>query len=160
MKGPVRGNSFFRASIRIDHDPCICKDYKETGFCGFGDSCKFIHDRGDYKLGWMIEREQDRVVTWSFAEFYVSKTVNDNSSKGTRNLRANRRRKLGGLLWRRRAPFQMHHLSESLSEASSYSLRTLFLRAMRIDALQKDEAMFCLSKEHEGYFQYGQKYCF
>jgi len=59
VKGPVRGNSFFRASIRIDHDPCICKDYKETGFCGFGDSCKFIHDRGDYKLGWMIEREQE-----------------------------------------------------------------------------------------------------
>lgn len=59
IKGPVRGNSFFRASIRIDHDPCICKDYKETGFCGFGDSCKFIHDRGDYKLGWMIEREQE-----------------------------------------------------------------------------------------------------
>ena len=57
VKGPVRGNSFFRASIRIDHEPCICKDYKETGFCGFGDSCKFIHDRGDYKMGWQIERE-------------------------------------------------------------------------------------------------------
>ena len=57
VKGPVRGNSFFRASIRIDHEPCICKDYKETGFCGFGDSCKFIHDRSDYKMGWQIERE-------------------------------------------------------------------------------------------------------
>ena len=33
------------------------KDYKETGFCGFGDSCKFIHDRSDYKMGWQIERE-------------------------------------------------------------------------------------------------------
>merc|ERR1711917_161899 len=43
--------------IRIDHEPCICKDYKETGFCGFGDSCKFIHDRSDYKMGWQIERE-------------------------------------------------------------------------------------------------------
>ena len=59
MKGPVRGNSFFRASIRIDHEPCICKDYKETGFCGFGDSCKFIHDRSDYKMGWQIEREMN-----------------------------------------------------------------------------------------------------
>ena len=59
VKGPVRGNSFFRASVRIDHEPCICKDYKETGFCGFGDSCKFIHDRGDYKMGWQIEREHD-----------------------------------------------------------------------------------------------------
>lgn len=59
VKGPVRGNSFFRASIRIDHEPCICKDYKETGFCGFGDSCKFIHDRSDYKMGWQIEREMN-----------------------------------------------------------------------------------------------------
>jgi hypothetical protein len=46
--------------VRIDHEPCICKDYKETGFCGFGDSCKFIHDRGDYKMGWQIEREFDQ----------------------------------------------------------------------------------------------------
>ena len=46
--------------MRIDHEPCICKDYKETGFCGFGDSCKFIHDRGDYKMGWQIEREFDQ----------------------------------------------------------------------------------------------------
>lgn len=30
--------------------PDICKDYKETGFCGFGDSCKFLHDRSDYML--------------------------------------------------------------------------------------------------------------
>jgi hypothetical protein len=27
-----------------------CKDYKETGRCGYGDSCKFMHDRGDYKV--------------------------------------------------------------------------------------------------------------
>ena len=32
----------------------ICKDYKETGYCSFGDSCKFIHDRSDYKSGWEI----------------------------------------------------------------------------------------------------------
>jgi hypothetical protein len=75
VKGPVRGNSFFRASIRIDHDPCICKDYKETGFCGFGDSCKFIHDRGDYKLGWMIEREQGRVVTFTEILLYMNCTM-------------------------------------------------------------------------------------
>merc|ERR1712078_266276 len=23
----------------------ICKDYKETGYCGYGDTCKFLHDR-------------------------------------------------------------------------------------------------------------------
>ncbi len=27
------------------------------GYCGFGDSCKFLHDRSDYKHGWQLERE-------------------------------------------------------------------------------------------------------
>ena len=30
-----------------------------TGFCGYGDQCKFLHDRGDYKSGWQLEREWD-----------------------------------------------------------------------------------------------------
>lgn len=35
----------------------VCKDYKLTGYCGFGDNCKFLHDRGDYKAGWQIDRD-------------------------------------------------------------------------------------------------------
>jgi len=27
------------------------------GYCGFGDSCKFLHDRSDYKHGWQLEQE-------------------------------------------------------------------------------------------------------
>ncbi|KMQ91339.1 putative ring finger protein 113a [Lasius niger] len=55
-KGPIRAPSNLRATVRWDYQPDICKDYKETGFCGFGDSCKFLHDRSDYKLGWQLER--------------------------------------------------------------------------------------------------------
>ncbi|TNM97037.1 hypothetical protein fugu_015193 [Takifugu bimaculatus] len=33
------------------------KIIRRQGFCGFGDSCKFLHDRSDYKHGWQIERE-------------------------------------------------------------------------------------------------------
>ncbi|XP_023440880.2 2-amino-3-carboxymuconate-6-semialdehyde decarboxylase isoform X1 [Dasypus novemcinctus] len=58
-KGPVRAPEHLRATVRWDYQPDICKDYKETGFCGFGDSCKFLHDRSDYKHGWQIERELD-----------------------------------------------------------------------------------------------------
>ncbi|XP_077227695.1 zinc finger CCCH domain-containing protein 1-like [Tasmannia lanceolata] len=55
--GPLRASAHIRTSMRFDYQPDICKDYKETGYCGFGDSCKFMHDRGDYKSGWQMERE-------------------------------------------------------------------------------------------------------
>jgi len=58
--GPQRAPSNLRSTVRWDYAPDICKDYKETGFCGFGDSCKFMHDRGDYKFGWQLEREQEQ----------------------------------------------------------------------------------------------------
>jgi RING finger protein 113A len=57
--GPVKAPTFVRVTSRFDYQPDICKDYKETGFCGFGDSCKFLHDRGDYKSGWQLELEWD-----------------------------------------------------------------------------------------------------
>eukprot|EP01041_Mallomonas_annulata_P001106 gene1106-2152_t len=57
--GPIRAPTFVRNSARFDYQPDICKDYKETGFCGYGDQCKFLHDRGDYKSGWQLEREWD-----------------------------------------------------------------------------------------------------
>ena len=31
--------------------------FKETGYCAFGDSCIYMHDRSDYKLGWQLEKE-------------------------------------------------------------------------------------------------------
>ncbi len=61
-KGPIRAPAHLRATVRWDYQPDICKDYKETGFCGFGDSCKFMHDRSDYKHGWQLEREQEKGV--------------------------------------------------------------------------------------------------
>jgi len=55
--GPLRASAHIRLSARFDYQPDICKDYKETGYCGYGDSCKFMHDRGDYKSGWQLEKE-------------------------------------------------------------------------------------------------------
>nr|CDS31604.1 ring finger protein 113a [Hymenolepis microstoma] len=56
-KGPMRAPAHLRATVRWDYQPDVCKDYKETGFCSFGDSCKFLHDRSDYKHGWQLEQE-------------------------------------------------------------------------------------------------------
>lgn len=46
-----------RTITTFDFAPDVCKDYKQTGFCGFGDSCKFLHAREDYKQGWELERD-------------------------------------------------------------------------------------------------------
>ncbi|KAJ8601490.1 hypothetical protein CTAYLR_006708 [Chrysophaeum taylorii] len=59
-KGPIRAPQFVRNTCRFDYQPDVCKDYKLTGFCGYGDSCKFLHDRGDYKTGWQLEAEHRR----------------------------------------------------------------------------------------------------
>ena len=60
--GPQRAPAHLRATVRWDYAPDICKDFKETGFCGFGDSCKFMHDRSDYKFGWQLERYEKHLI--------------------------------------------------------------------------------------------------
>ncbi|RFU25239.1 hypothetical protein B7463_g11103, partial [Scytalidium lignicola] len=61
--GPVKGApTNVRMSTVTDFSPDVCKDYKTTGFCGFGDSCKFLHDRSDYKQGWQLDREWETVT--------------------------------------------------------------------------------------------------
>lgn len=55
--GPKTAQSFLKRTTVFDYKPDVCKDYKETGFCGFGDSCIFMHDRSDYKHGWQLEKE-------------------------------------------------------------------------------------------------------
>jgi len=57
--GPARAPVHYRATSRFDYQPDVCKDFKDTGYCGYGDACKFLHDRSDYKTGWQIERDWD-----------------------------------------------------------------------------------------------------
>lgn len=61
LYGPVRGANNVRLTMYIDYKPEICKDYKETGYCGYGDCCKFLHDRTDYKEGWQVEKEWEEL---------------------------------------------------------------------------------------------------
>jgi RING finger protein 113A len=55
--GPQKASSNVRTITQIDYTPDVCKDYKQTGFCGFGDNCKFLHAREDYAAGWKLDRE-------------------------------------------------------------------------------------------------------
>lgn len=54
--GPTKSTNV-RTITTTDFAPDVCKDYKQTGFCGFGDSCKFLHAREDYKQGWQLDRD-------------------------------------------------------------------------------------------------------
>ncbi|KAF9520985.1 hypothetical protein BS47DRAFT_1335072 [Hydnum rufescens UP504] len=54
--GPQKSTSTIRTVTVIDYQPDVCKDYKETGYCGFGDTCKFLHDRGTYLQGWQLDK--------------------------------------------------------------------------------------------------------
>ena len=57
LAGPLKASAFVRTTCRFDYQPDICKDYKDTGFCGFGDTCIYLHDRGDTLSGWQLEQQ-------------------------------------------------------------------------------------------------------
>ncbi|RGP63543.1 pre-mrna splicing factor cwc24 [Fusarium longipes] len=61
-KGPVKAPTNIRTITVMDFKPDICKDYKKTGHCGFGDSCIFLHDRTDVKQGWQLDKEWEEVT--------------------------------------------------------------------------------------------------
>jgi len=58
MKAP----NYLRSTTRMDHNPERCKDYYEHGYCGYGDTCIFIHDRSDYKSGHQLEEEYQKAL--------------------------------------------------------------------------------------------------
>ncbi|PQE18052.1 hypothetical protein CJF31_00007923 [Rutstroemia sp. NJR-2017a BVV2] len=60
--GPVKAPTNIRTITVTDFAPDVCKDYKQTGFCGFGDNCKYLHAREDYKAGWQLDREWENVT--------------------------------------------------------------------------------------------------
>jgi RING finger protein 113A len=60
--GPIKAPSNIRTITVTDFAPDVCKDYKTTGFCGFGDNCKYLHAREDYKAGWQLDREWENVT--------------------------------------------------------------------------------------------------
>ncbi|TKA29757.1 hypothetical protein B0A50_03120 [Salinomyces thailandicus] len=58
--GPVKAPTNVRMVTITDFKPDVCKDYKQTGFCGYGDSCIFLHMREDYKQGWQLDKEWEK----------------------------------------------------------------------------------------------------
>lgn len=55
--GPMRINTNIKSINQIDYAMGICKDFKNAGVCGYGDDCIFLHDRGEIKSSWEIDKE-------------------------------------------------------------------------------------------------------
>jgi len=55
--GPIKAPTNIRTITITDYAPDVCKDYKKTGFCGFGDNCKYLHTREAYAAGWQLDKE-------------------------------------------------------------------------------------------------------
>lgn len=56
-KNLERQKKNIRTTVTMDFQPDLCKDYKETGICGWGDKCKFLHDRGEYISSADVEKQ-------------------------------------------------------------------------------------------------------
>ncbi|KAL6807463.1 hypothetical protein GGI42DRAFT_320817 [Trichoderma sp. SZMC 28013] len=59
--GPKRSANV-RYTTVTDYATDVCKDYKITGFCGFGDGCRYAHDRANVKQGWQLDREWETIT--------------------------------------------------------------------------------------------------
>ncbi|KAA8493742.1 Pre-mRNA-splicing factor CWC24 [Porphyridium purpureum] len=56
---PQRSSLHIRNTVTFDFQPHVCKDYKETGYCTFGDACKFAHIRGDASAPLRVAKKSD-----------------------------------------------------------------------------------------------------
>jgi RING finger protein 113A len=86
--GPIKAPTNIRTTARFDYQPDICKDYKETGFCGYGDTCIYLHDRSDTISGWQLElqyEEQQKLLKKQQQEQLIKDFMNSHKTNNNNN---------------------------------------------------------------------------
>lgn len=78
--GPSSAPAFVRATTITDYNPELCKDYNQTGYCGYGDSCIYIHDRTTYVSGNVLDKRWDAELQKKKQQQPENKPTADNST--------------------------------------------------------------------------------
>ncbi|KAH0828173.1 hypothetical protein J3R83DRAFT_3875 [Lanmaoa asiatica] len=117
--GVYKGQKAYRSHLKKDKEvpkrcelPDVCKDYKETGYCGFGDTCKFLHDRGTYLAGWQLDK---------LAENPKRQVEDVSDSDSDEDI-----------------PLCLPRLSKAIYRSGSHTMWPLLLLIMRDQALRKE----------------------
>jgi RING finger protein 113A len=143
--GPVKSSSNLRISCRFDYQPDVCKDYKDSGYCGYGDSCKFLHDRGDYKTGWQLEREYDDQQKTKQSKKLKKRNEEDDDDKGEYYVGSDSED--DGL------PFVCLKCKESFVNPVSTKCKHYFCENCAIQHYKKDKRCFVCKEPTEGVFK-------